>query len=259
MKIAVCSLSVGENYRNITQYGIDTRRNYCEKHGYTFIEEESAVDWTRHLAWSKIPLILKHLSSYDFLVWMDADSFVMNDTYKLEDFITRLLGDKDLMYTTGHNWVNTGVFFVKNTPFMKLFFQEAYKHTDQICWEQGAIDYLWRINWNNCKEKIIIVQNQVEFNSFWDLFSWGQFILHFPGCGEPNRPKESLRRMMNMFCPVKMDEDTKETFEFRLEWLKNEAEKDLKKAKKYGTYIPLFVHEIPGDILGDIEIIKKLY
>jgi hypothetical protein len=251
MKIGVCSFVIGDKYKNIVKYGIQTRVNYCKKYGYTYIDDDTIYDTSREIEWSKILVISKYLSSYDFLVWIDADTFIMNDEIRLEELIDRLLENKDLMYVAAHEWVNNGIFFVRNTTLMHEYFKETYKNTSHICREQGAMDYLWRINWNGCREKMVIVQNQKEFNSFWNNYSWGDFIIHFPGCNEPNRPEDCLERMMNMFCPIKMDEDTDETYNQRIEWLQTRAYSDLSRVKGQ-SYVPLLVQEKPTDILGDI-------
>jgi hypothetical protein len=130
-------------------------------------------------------------------------------------------------------WVNTGVMFIKNTQFMLAFMAQSWHHTDQICWEQGAIDLLYRVNWLGCQEVIKIVPDQTEFNSLWHQFKWGQFLVHFPGCGEPGRPQNCLKRMMDMFCVLKMDEETEEEHRNRIEKLKTvEMRQD-------GRYLPL--------------------
>ena len=164
MKIAVCSFVIGDKYKDIVKYGIQTRINYCRKHGYDYIDDESVYDPSREIEWSKILIIQKYLARYDFLVWVDADTFIMNNEIRLEDLLDRLLGSADLMYVAAHGWVNNGVFFVRNTPLMHAYFKEVYNHTGEICREQGAMDLLYRINWENCQSKIVIVRNQKEFN-----------------------------------------------------------------------------------------------
>jgi hypothetical protein len=257
MKIAVCSFVIGDKYKDIVKYGIQTRINYCKKHNYDYIDDQSVYDRSRKIEWSKILIVQKYLSQYDFLVWIDADTFIMNEDITLESLIEKYLeGDnpKDFMYTVGHQWVNNGVMFVRNTAFMGDFFTEVYNHTDQICSEQGSLDYLYRTNWKSCQMKIVVVQNQKEFNSFWDNYSYGDFIIHFPGCNEPNRPENSLQRMMNMFCPIRMLEDTDHTYKFRMEWLKTRAEADLFQMRGRG-YLPL-TYKDSGNLLVDIMTLQ---
>ena len=128
MKIAVCSFVIGDRYKDIVKYGIQTRINYCKKHNYDYIDDESVYDRSRKIEWSKILIVQKYLSQYDFLVWIDADTFIMNDNVTLESLIEKYLeGDypKDLMYTVGHGWVNNGIIFIRNTPFMADFLERS--------------------------------------------------------------------------------------------------------------------------------------
>jgi hypothetical protein len=226
IKIGIVSLAVGEKFREDVKYGIRTKVKYCEKYGYDFIEDDSNTDHTRHLAWSKIPVILAYLEKYDYLVWMDADTIITNDDKKMEWFIREYMGDKELMYVESKQWVNTGVMFIKSTDYMREFMSESWNHTDKICWEQGAIDYLWRINWRNCRSKIMLVPDQRTFNSSWEQWRPSQFLVHFPGCGEPNRPVECLKRMMSMFCVLKKDDECYDEYIKRMDWLGN-ADKEI--------------------------------
>jgi hypothetical protein len=85
MKIGIVTL-YDEAYREFGAVTASLKRDYCQKHGYDFIEDDSKTDMTRHLAWSKIPAILEYLPKYDYLVWMDADTLIMNPEKRLEEF-----------------------------------------------------------------------------------------------------------------------------------------------------------------------------
>ena len=39
LKIGVCTLSIGETYKQYTRYTLQNKKIYCEKHGYTLIED----------------------------------------------------------------------------------------------------------------------------------------------------------------------------------------------------------------------------
>lgn len=240
MRIAIGSLSIGEKFKSDTKYSSVIKKKYCSKYNYDYIEDESVVDYTRGLEWGKVKLILKYLDEYDYFIWMDSDTFIMNDNIQIEYFINKFMGgvdgDKELMYSKEYNWVNTGVLFVKNTKFMKDFFNEAWLRTNEICFDQGAIDVLQRTNWNNCSNKIVITE-ATEFNSGWYNWENGQFLIHFPGCSY-KRPENSLQMMMNMFCPVKMENETNESYQNRKNQLQknNVAERSLLRHK---CYIPI--------------------
>ena len=236
MKIGILIFYYGDKFKSDTKYGRRILVEYCKKHNYDLIDDiESVIDNSRAVVWSKILLIQKYLKTkiYDYLFWIDADTFIMNPGITIESKIERLMNNKHIMYSKDSGgWVNCGVIFIKCTQEAIDFFIETWNHTNQICREQGAIDYLYRINWNNCQSIIQLTDDQREYNPMWFEYEYGQFIMHFPGCGEPNRKPNSLKLMMDMFCPIKMDEETEETFQTRLKWLREDAEKDLKHKKQ---------------------------
>lgn len=237
MKICVLTLYNGDKFKSDTKYGRETLINYCKKHNYDFIEDPSLVkEHDREVQWTKILLIQKYLqfnsNYYDYVVWIDADTLIMNDEKTIESFIQNLMQTKDIMYSNDNNgYINNGIIFIKNTPFALEYFKETWKHTGEICREQGSMDLLYRINWNNCRSFISVTQNLREYNSFWFTYEYGQFLLHFPGCGEPNRLPNSLKRMMDIFTPIKMGEDTEESYEKRMVWLRDEASNEMKHKK----------------------------
>lgn len=242
MKIAIGTLRLGEKFKRDTKYGHLTKIQYCQKHGYDLIEDEQIHVFNRGYQWSKIYLILKYLHQYDYFVWIDADTLIMNQEKRIEEFVERLMNNKDIMYARDDGWINTGVMFIKNTKFANDFFIRTFNFPNEMCYEQGAIDKLWRLNVDNCRTRIEITSDQTEYNSYWWKWRWGQFLVHFPSCGEPNRPQNCLYRLIALFCPIKMDEDDDESFQSRISWLKqssNTIPKLKAECNRQGRYFPL--------------------
>ena len=235
MKIGVITLAFGEKFLNDIKYGRIILENYCKKHGYDLLEDVSLIkEHEREIQWTKILLIQKflNLNIYDYLVWFDADIMILNPTITLESFIKRLMNNKYIMYSRDSGgWVNNGVIFIKNTDFSKEYFKESWSHTNEICREQGSMDMLYRNNWNNAQQYIQLTDDPREYNPMWFQYEYGIFLMHFPGCGEPNRKPNSLKIMMDMFCPIKMKEETEENYHNRLLWLKEKASDELKYKK----------------------------
>lgn len=243
MKIGIITLATGEKFIRDIKYGRKTLENYCTLHGYNLLEDLSLVDiHDREIQWTKIPLILKYLSispdEYDYLVWIDADTIIMNQTIKVETIMDRLMGDKLIMYSKDFgNWINNGVIFIKNDPMVVDFFTETWNHPNEICREQGAMDKLYRMNWKGCRNIIQVTDDPCEYNPVWFQYKPDQFLMHFPGCGEPCRKPNSLLYMMDMFMPLKMNgddehfKDTDGTHSQRLQWLSNYAEADVRQLK----------------------------
>jgi hypothetical protein len=242
MKIGIITLSHGEKFKNDISYGKKTLELYCKKHDYYLLEDESMVGSHKfEIQWTKIALIQKFLKdkSFDYLVWIDADTIILNDAIRIETIIDRLMFEKYIMYSKDFgNWVNNGVIFIKNTEEAEQYFAETWNHPAEICREQGAMDKLYRYNWDNCRRYVQITDDPTEYNPVWFQYKYGQFLMHFPGCGEPCRKPNSLLQMMDMFCPIMLKGDnghaldTPETFAKRLEWLELHAEKDLQEKKR---------------------------
>jgi hypothetical protein len=245
-KIALCTLSFGESYKHSVRYGRQNKVEYCKKNNYDLIEDESVVDSTRKLQWGKIKLLEKYLSNYDYLVWVDADTYITSDT-TLEDIIKKL-DNYDMMYEKDpFIWVNTGFMVLKNCNFCKELLEECYKHLDKICYDQGSIDYLYRNNWNNSQNHIKILEHSEGLNQYWNSWKVGDFLIHFPGCKEPQLKTNALELMMNKFCPLKMEEEDEETFLLRKEWLKGEVnnyiENEWRETRKENKWLPRDVYD----------------
>lgn len=253
MKIGVISLYSGDKFKEDTKYGRITIENYCNQHNYDLLlnNEDIVKSHDREIQWTKVLIIQKYLQYkkegklyYDYLVWIDADILILNPEKSIESFIDRLMNGMDLMYSL--DWgkqINNGVMFIKNTPRILEYFREIWKPTGVILREQGRMYEVYFYNWNNCRSYIQITEDSLEYNTCWFEYKPDMFLVHFCGHGEPNRPQNSLRRMMNMFCPIKMDEDTEKSYQNRLNWLKNEAEQNVIIKKQIcnmqGKYYPL--------------------
>ena len=222
MKIGVFSLTIGDEYKDVTKYGRLSKVNYCKKHNYDFIEDESIWDKNRPIPWSKILLLEKYISNYDYVVWMDGDTMIMNDDMKLEEFIS-IMHDKEFMATRDPgNLINTGVWFIKNTNYVKTILRQIYEQDESLIdsryWEQGAWKYLYDTNWNNLQShcKILWSPQHYYFNCTFGLFQRGDFLLHFLGI----RNWFLLREQMNRHYPYILEGETKEFYDNRMIWFK---------------------------------------
>lgn len=71
-------------YRRLGPLALANHRRYCDRHGYDFIDEVT-IDRSRPAAWSKIPAILAALDEYDWVVWADSDTIVLDGDRRLEE------------------------------------------------------------------------------------------------------------------------------------------------------------------------------
>jgi len=249
-KIAICSLSIGKEYKQTVKYGIESKVLYCSKHGYDFIQDESVVDNTRDLQWSKIQLLLKYLQpsverKYDYLVWIDADTYIMNNEITIESLISKYnLANINIIYQKDpYIWVNTGFMIIKNTDWSRDFLNESYKHTDKICHEQGAIDWLWRENWNHSQTFISVLDHSCGLNQYWHTYRINDFVIHFPGSREKCMIQNALGKFMTRYCPLRMAEDSDESYQKRMAWLSGDVitfnQEEFIKATNAGKLYPL--------------------
>jgi hypothetical protein len=220
-KIIVCTLRIGEQYQQVTKYASVNKKLYCEKHGYTFTERLESLDSSKTPHWSKLILMLSLIEQYDYVVWMDSDLYIMNPDMTLESFITRLMGDKDIMVGSDWKMSNTGVIFAKNTKwtidFLKAWMTYSDPVPDKGNFEQDTFQELCVKNVMQSSNHVIVTAPQ-EFNCYWYNYWPGHFIFHMAGC-----KGEGLKIMMNKYCPVRMDDDTDESYSKRIKWLEHEV------------------------------------
>jgi hypothetical protein len=230
MKIAVCSLYINPWYRDIVKYGKISLEKYCDKHDYDFYYEteetkNGVYDAKREIPWYKILFILKLLKNkeYDYIVWNDADSQIVNYEKKLESFITNEMGDKDIL--TARDWnsvLNTGTIFIRNTDFSRDLLQNVWdnKHPFRAdLHEQASLGEIYTRNENGEQDHIVILPHhrQNEFLTYWYSYYPGQcFIFHASRC---SHDRKGFIFTMDMFCTVKMDEETEEQYLDRQDWL----------------------------------------
>jgi hypothetical protein len=73
-------------------------RMYCDTYGYEYVLERlsspdtlSLRDRERGLHWLKVPLMRKHLSNCDFLLYLDADCVFYNHLFRIEEELLPLM------------------------------------------------------------------------------------------------------------------------------------------------------------------------
>lgn len=232
--IAVLSLAIGDKYKEITKYLQLTKKIYTSHHNYPYHDDEDVYDKDRPHAWSKIKLILKYIRDYDYLVWIDADAYIMNQDIRLEDIIRDTCMDKNICIARDNKLPNTGVIFIKCTDWSKSFFEKVYSKTDFIHadnWEQCAIIDMYDKNEFNTNENMLIlnIDQQKIFNSYWYNYDWGDFIIHLLGCYRGDNKTEALNIMENRYCPIKRDNESVFEYLKRLRWLKYEHQEFIRK------------------------------
>lgn len=220
MKIGLCFMNIGEIYKNITFWSRQNKINYCNKYGYKFIEDETVYNVDKPIPWTKIPLLLKYINDYDYLVWVDADILIMNMNTKIEQFINMYPFD----IICGSDWkmINTGVMIIKCSNFSKEFIktietneydENEDKNGRYMNWEQGSFINLYDKNFMNCQDHIKVTI-PTEMNSYWFNYFPGHFVLHFAGVRG-----ELLQYLIRDYYPERLSFDDDNTYNTRMEWL----------------------------------------
>jgi len=159
----------------------------------------TAADPSRPAAWSKILEVRKHLPRYDWLMFIDVDTLIMNPAVRLEDVADDSV---DQVLAADHNGVNSGVWMVRNTPWSFTFLDELWAQDDLVKgpylfhYEQRAFHRLFHTDpWSKqpstknaapyagaaevrAHSKIV---NQCVFNSLLPWYVSGDFVVHFAG------------------------------------------------------------------------------
>ena len=196
--IAVVTLVAGDKYKKTVSSGVENKRLYCQQHGYDFICGGKSLDRSRPIPWTKILIILQTMenSNYQWIFWTDADSLIMNMSFKLEDFIQE--SENNLILTKDISNINTGEFFIRNCEWSRNFLKAVYGHTECIndaWWEQqGLINELEK---NPEWWSLIEVIPQRLINSYISNYEEDDFIIHFAGVHNPKILKGLMEKYAN--------------------------------------------------------------
>eukprot|EP00903_Cladosiphon_okamuranus_P006685 g6525.t1 len=149
--------------REYSDRSIQNKKGYAALHGYDVIVATGEdIDRSRPAAWSKLLVLQKHLGSYDYVIFVDIDAFIMNPTFKLEWILDVAQQQKetggeeawgagsesDLIVTQDWNGPNSGVVFVRNSEFSRWLLQEWWDQKQFVRgnypfqYEQRAMHFL---------------------------------------------------------------------------------------------------------------------
>jgi len=193
--ISLCDAGV----ESICATSTANKQAYADIHGYDLIVDEDIVDPSRPTSWSKLLAMRKYLPDYDFLLYVDIDTVLMNPHLKLEDIVDY---NYDQMLAADSNGVNCGVWMVRNTPWALWFIDEMWSQEQFIApkawnmlfkYEQRAFHYLyqstiWRrvvqgepypkANSVRARTKVL---NACVFNSQPSFYAKGDLLVHLAG------------------------------------------------------------------------------
>ena len=131
-----------------------THRAYAERHGYDHEVVRQYLP-TSHPSHQKIRLLRERIERYDAILWLDADTVVMNKWFSIDKFVGHRhvmdisvdwcapVSDDDRPERT--TYVSCGNFILWNTPDTAQFIKEWDSHSERYavrpicCWEQDGL------------------------------------------------------------------------------------------------------------------------
>jgi len=223
MKVAVCTLCIGEWYTEIVKYGVETIRQYAKRYEYDFYVCNDVYDGQREFPWYKIKAIEKILHKYDYVFWIDADGHVLKPDLSIKYFIENYSNGKDLLCAKDwNNTLNTGVMVIKNTPFIHSLLYEVWNNKESYeasFHEQASMGQIYESNRLNSKEHIEIIPWNMQYilYNFWPNYYPGkQFFIHIARCAHDPL---GFITTLDVYCPIRMEEDVEGEYEDRISWL----------------------------------------
>lgn len=186
--------SYNESFHEVAKLTDPTKQAYCNKHGYHFLVRPAAAHY--HPVWAKMHLMKEILPAYDWVFWMDADAFIMNQEIKIETIIDPAF---DFFVSHDINGLNSGVFLAKNSEWTKGLFDavldEEKLYAGYLGEQISLRKVVYDLNWI-ASGKIKITPQRVFNSYFYDIYKMtypegnyqpGDFIVHLPGMQNNDR------------------------------------------------------------------------
>jgi hypothetical protein len=133
------------------------------------------------------------------------------------------MGDKDFL--VARDWqsvLNTGAVFIRNSEFSRTLLQAVWDNDHPFraeIHEQASLADIYTRNHLDSQSHIIILPHyrQNEFLTYWYSYFPDQcFIVHATRCADD---RLGFIFTMDMFCTVKMEEESDAQYQDRLDWL----------------------------------------
>lgn len=246
MRIAVATLCVGENFKKKMYHAHKSLIEYCKINGYDLITDESVIDHTRSIPWSKLLLIMKYLPNYDYIVWIDADAMILDQTQRLEDKIA-LMESYPLMVSQPDSTINTGVIFAKNVPETYTFIMTVYNQTKYVLneyygnFEQDAYQAVLNENIDDMAKYCLVLpfEQHTKIQSYLRFLQPDSFILHLAGF-RGDELTWVVTQLFKQLYPLQLEDEDSERYIKRREWYKTNIV----------DAIPRFYNIGPFEIIG---------
>lgn len=136
----ISSCGTGE-YTELLDIALLSMRTYAQRHHFDLVAVRKDTAFGRPPVWSKLPIIYRLLQSYRLVVWLDADTIVVDPSRNIAD---ELRPEKDI-YIVEHliqpfgRTANDGVMMLRAGPCAESLIAYAWNRSD-------LLHRLWRDN-----------------------------------------------------------------------------------------------------------------
>lgn len=123
------------NFDGIVELTWPNKLEYAMKHGYRLHDQSSLINTSRPPAWSKIAAVLDLLSDEhqcDWVMWLDADTVIMNSDIKITSFLPANNSFDMLVASDKGGGYNSGVFLFRNTEWSKQLLRQWWNKTSYV-------------------------------------------------------------------------------------------------------------------------------
>ena len=188
-----------DNRTNLSYIKIhnDNLTEYCKKWGFTYKFYDNCENNTY---WCKIYMVLNELNNadYDYVMWMDSDTYIFNKDINLSDIFNKYTSDIYIGSDNNPDYdlTNAGVFAIKNSTIGKNFLVDCINSFNikckkpngelkgkwaATCYEQGIMNILIAdkyyknttvltndiiFNYNRCNNKVFIMHLYASSSSY---------------------------------------------------------------------------------------------
>ena len=157
-------------------------KKYCNNYGYDIIKSNEQTT-SRSVVWERIPLVIKHLSNYDYVMYIDSDAIFLKDSPPITNLIEChseklfiLSNDIDDIDNKVNENINAGVFIVKNNPISYQILDKWYNEPQGN--DQETLRYM-------------VENNLLKIKEYSVLIPYGT-LQNFPQCPQKNDGKYGL-------------------------------------------------------------------
>jgi len=191
-----------ENISSYSDINYKINKAYCDKNNIELIRCKERRHINRHPAWERIPLILKYINNYDYVMWIDADAHFYIDSANIKDYINNYNNHNFIFSKDISVAINTGCFIVKNTQYSIDFLtkwgydETLYKNNSYpYWWDNGVILNMFEQNVLDIKNNSVAIDYGIlqhfHENEILKL-AVKPFIFHLAGTNTQTRYNHSL-------------------------------------------------------------------